>query len=352
MTLNWPMLVRMGHRLTVRHPCTMADWASQSYEISPAESINAQPAVHPDGALDRITGLSPWRSWPIEAKLIEGGPKTHAGTKAFVVDDVTVSGPFVYKGATRYDPGYGKERLWDRSGARSIELDDAALVSCFSGSRFFGPFLKDSLPLELLPDDGAHRITMRTRAYGHEAGYRGLFDLYAPPLVNRARIRRLTIYEDFGQNAGKAGRYKTLHDRLRTTLAQQDHPAPVGVYLKRGDTGESRILQNEDALETYLTDLGFDIVEPAQLDADEIAKRTLNTPIVISVEGSHISHVAYSMAWTGTLLVLQPPDRFAMAFKEFTDRVGIRFGFVVGKLADGGFSVDLDELRYFMDRLM
>ena len=74
--------------------------------------------------------------------------------------------------------------------------------------------------------------------------------------------------------------------------------------------------------------------------------------MVISVEGSHISHVVYSMSRDGLLTVLQPPDRFAMAFKEFTDCIGLRFGFVVGDPTEGGFSVDLDTLRRFLDGVL
>lgn len=351
MTINWPMLLRAAHQLTARNPGPLSDLAHETIEVAPEETAPTQPAIYPDGAMDKITGLSPWRSWPDENELITGAPRHHVATKAFVVDDVIISGPFVYKGAARYDPGYGEARLWQPS-VETRKFDEAVLVSSYAGSRFFGPFLKDSLPQELLPDDGAQKIAMRTRPYDHEAGYRALFDLPAPPLVERARVRRLTYYQDFGQNAGKAARYQMLHDRLRANAQQGDRRSPVGVYLKRGQTGETRILANESALERCLADIGFDIIEPAHLEADEIARRTLDAPIVVSVEGSHISHVSYSMAPTGTLLVLQPPDRFAMAFKEFTDCVGIRFAFVVCDPAKDGFEVDIDGLRRFMDRLM
>jgi hypothetical protein len=345
------MVVRAGHRLVARKHCHIFDVARQIDEISLAETTVTPAAVYPDGALEKVTGLSPWRTWPRELELINGGPDNHAATRAFIVDDVIVSGPFIYKGAAKHFAGYGKAGLWDRSGAQTVDMAEAVLVSCISGSAFFGPFLKDSLPQELLPDDGAQKIVLQTKPYSHEAGYRALFDLPAPPLVQRARIGQLTFYEDHGQNASRGARYRMLHDRLHAHVGQNDGRSPVGVYLKRGATGETRVLTNEGALEAFLAGIGFDIVEPAVLSADEIARRTLDAPIVISVEGSHISHVVYSMLDTGTLLVLQPPDRFAMAFKEFTDRFGIRFAFVVGQQAEGGFAVDLDEMQRLMERL-
>ena len=350
--LNWPMLVRAGQRMTVKNPGPLSDYAHERIEISPTETVVHTPALFPEGALDKVTGLSPWRTWPQETELFQGGPRTHLATTAFVVDDVTISGPFVYKGATKYDAGYGMARLWRAQQGPATEIEEATLVSCFAGSRFFGPFLKDSLPQELLPDGGSQQITMRTKKYSHEPGYRTLFDLPAPPRIEYGRIRRLTFFQDFGQNAGKAARYRLMQDRLRSQVGPRKQEPAKGIYLKRGQTGEARILTNEQELEEYLVNMGFDVVEPAKLPADEVARRTLDAPVVISVEGSHISHVVYSMSRDGLLTVLQPPDRFAMAFKEFTDCIGLRFGFVVGDPTEGGFSVDLDTLRRFLDGVL
>jgi hypothetical protein len=73
--------------------------------------------------------------------------------------------------------------------------------------------------------------------------------------------------------------------------------------------------------------------------------------MVISCEGSHLSHAIYTMADDATLLVLQPPERFSLAFKAFTDRLDMRFAFVVGRPCPDGFEIDLDELSGFLDTL-
>lgn len=348
--LNWPLIRRLGYRLLKGKGKAFLDHAESIEVIAQEEITEICPALHPDGALDHITGLSPWRSWDRETDLIRGGPDHHAPTRKIIMRDVWISGPAAYKRETKYCPGFGAERLRTAYPDGPRNLDNATLVSCFAGSLFFGPFLKDSLPQELLPESDARMITMRTKDYGHETGYRALFDLVAPPRVDRARIGRLTFFEDIGQNRHKAGRYDILRQRLRNALRGKEK-APQPVYLKRGATGEKRLIQNEAALEACLAKNGFDIVEPARLSPAEIAERTLDAPLVISVEGSHISHVAYSMAKDGTLLVIQPPDRFAMAFKEFTDRNGIRFAFVVGRPDGDRFVVDIAELQHFLDRL-
>lgn len=352
MRLNWPMILRAGHRLTMKEPGHLRDLAHQTIELAPEETKSAPAALYPPDALEKVVGLSPWRSWPVETALINGEAITHAATKAHVVKDVSIFGPMVYKHATKYDAGFGAERIWRQISGPARIINDAVLVSCFAGSRFFGPFLKDSLPLELLPDEGAHMIGLRTKTYGHETGYRTLFGLPAPSLVDHAHVRHLTFHDDVGQNSGKAARYQTLRDRLRLRLKVPSRQPPKGIYLKRGKTGEARLLTNEAVIEDHLAKLGFDIVEPATLSADEIARRTLDAPIVVSVEGSHMSHVVYSMAASGTLLVLQPPDRFAMAFKEFTDQIGIRFAFFVGDPDHGGFAIDPSAFSRFVERVM
>ncbi len=352
MRLNWPLVARAGRRLLAGKYQHIHDLAHHVDIISPEETTQTPAAIYPDGALDKIKGLSPWRNWDGELALINGGAVTHAAARAFSFENATVSGPYVYKGAARHYAGYGKAGVWDRTGAATLDIPDATLVSCISGSAFFGPLLKDSFPQEVLAGENANKIAMQTKAYRHESGYRQLLGLPAPRTVHRARIGRLTFYEDFGQTASRAARYKVLHDRLRHNLELNGGHRPTGVYLKRGATGESRILTNEDALENHLITQRFDVVEPAILDAQEIARRTLDAPLVISVEGSHMAHVVYSMHAKGTMLVLQPPNRFAMAFKEFTDRFGMTFAFVVGRQTEGGFDVDIDELQRLIDQLI
>ena len=73
--------------------------------------------------------------------------------------------------------------------------------------------------------------------------------------------------------------------------------------------------------------------------------------IVIGVEGSHLSHAIFTMADDAAFLVLQPPDRFAMTYKEFADRMSMRFAFMVGTAAEDGFTVDHDRLRRIIDRV-
>lgn len=351
MPLNWQRLIWGAHRLVAGQTQDIRELATKIETLEPASRSGSTPAFYPKGAIDAITSLSPWRNWDMERVLIHGEAINHAATKSYLVENVWVSGEEVFKKAARSRIGYGTTPMLGLA-PEMIQLDDAHLVSCFAGSRFFGNFIMDNLPLELLPDSETAQIALKTKIYCHEPGYRALFDLPQPKVVQRARIARLTLYDDFGQNAAKSARYEALRQKIRRSLEGSFFKEPAGVYLKRGATGDRRILTNEAELESFLAGLGFDIVEPAVLTAGEIAQRTLDAPIVVGVEGSHLSHAIYSVADSGAMLVLQPPNRFAMAYKEYADCLGIRFGFVIGKPTDGGFAVDLDQVLELVDRLL
>lgn len=351
MRLNLPLLKWGWRRLLAGQSAPLKDLATRSWEICPAERTHLPPAIFPDGALERVSKLSPWRSWQVERALIAGGPGEHAASRAYLVENADLAGAFLYRGAAKMTAGFGPRQLVLRNTPSERRLDVAHMVSTWAGSSYFANFIGDDLPLELLPPDGAPRITAITKDYGDAAGYRAILSLPRPPRIAAARIGKLTIYSDFAQNSSKAARYRILRQRLRAHFGGRDCPAPPGVYLKRGATGERRIVANETALEQALSALGFDIVEPAATATEEIARRLLDVPVVIGVEGSHLAHVLYTIADRGTLVVLQPPDRFALHFKEFADALGLRFAFVVGQPAPDGFEVDIDELRRLLERL-
>jgi capsular polysaccharide biosynthesis protein len=126
---------------------------------------------------------------------------------------------------------------------------------------------------------------------------------------------------------------------------------PPGVYLRRGIGGEPRRLINEAELEQALLALGFDILDPENLSAQDVAQRSLGARVVIAVEGSHLSHAIFSAAEQATFMVIQPPDRFALAYKEYTDRMDMRFALVVAEPASGGFSVVIDEVHRLLELL-
>lgn len=349
MRLNTAYL-KYGLRRLIRVPFVhLHELAVESWEICPEEEKISPPAVYPPGALDRVRGLSPWRDWETERNLIEGGPGLDGATRAYVIHEAVLAGAQLYCGSGRMRVGHGGQHLLDPDLPPRQRITDAHMASSWTGADFFGNFLLDSFPLEMIPPPGAVSLGARSKHYAHASGYRTLLDLPEPERPGHAVIGRLTFYSDHPQNSFKEARYRALRDRLRQYLGTSR--APAGVFLRRGSDGERRALVNEAALIDLLTLRGFDIVDPDRMDAEEVARRMLDAPVVIGVEGSHLSHAIYTMADAGALLVIQPPDRFAMPYKEFTDRMGMTFGFVVGQPAEGGFAVDLADIDLVLDRI-
>ena len=343
------MLRRGIRRLLAGRHIDIRELASRSWTLCPIESARSPPAIYLPGAMDKIIALSPWRSRIVEDGMVRGGPGEHAASSGHLLENVDLVGPCLYAGAAKGQPGYGPEpRLIQGLGPRQ-DLADAHLITGYTGSRFFGTLMLDDFPLALLPGTLDSCITMTSQPYAHEAGYRRLFALPAAQHVLRGRIRRLVIYTDFAQNSLKEKRYRTLRDNLRKALSGSAvRPAP-GIYIRRGIEGERRILVNESAVERALEERGFRVIDLTCMDAETIARESLDARIVVGVEGSHLSHGIFSAHDAATFLVLQPPQRFAMAYKEFTDRMDMRFAFLVGDPDPGGFTVSIDELQRLLD---
>ena len=69
-----------------------------------------------------------------------------------------------------------------------------------------------------------------------------------------------------------------------------------------------------------------------------------NAKIVVSLEGSHATHCALSVPENSGLILLQPPNRFLGFHRGWTEAANVRFGFVVGSLADAGYVFSCSEI--------
>ena len=349
MPINTPLLKRMLKRVTGGKAVDIRTRASKTWVLCPAEEAHTPPAIHLPGEIDRIQSVSPWRMHDAELASIRGGQVRHASSEAHLLKDVELAGAFLYKDAAVSQPGFGKRQWW-LSGSIPLErYTESHLITSHMGSHFFGTLLLDDYPLALLPPEGAHRLPMCTQPSRHNAQYRELLELPMSLPVQRARIDRLIVYTDFAQNSLKVKRYEVLRTALRRNCPRRA-TSSAGVYLRRGRSGELRLLDNEAQVEEMLAGMGFDIIDPMVLTAAEISSRTLDAPLVISVEGSHLSHAIFSASDTATFVVLQPPDRLCMTYKEYTDQMGsMRFAFLVGDRSAQGFRVEPDHLERLLD---
>jgi len=348
--LNLARLRNQGRRLLALPRGHELDrFATKSWQISPPSEAYRPPAIFPNGELGRVRALSPWRNWDTERALAVGGLVHHDPTFRHRFRDATLFGSHLYAGGLKSLRGFGAES-WALGGNATVpHVELGALCSSEFGSAFFGTYLQYDFPLALLCEGVGTPLRLRTLPMEHGDDYRHLAGLSPCAESDAVTVRELTVFTDYAENRGRSDRYIELRNRMRKSLGGHRATTPYGAYIRRGHSGELRVLQNEQQVEAILATRGFSIVDPTSMSAREISQTIHGASVVVAVEGSHISHCIFSMADSGTIVVLQPPARFSMCYKEFTDCVDMRYAFLVCEPDGARFSAPIDRLQELLD---
>src|SRR5262249_3154480 len=140
--------------------------------------------------------------------------------------------------------------------------------------------------------------------------------------------------------------------RMNAHFPRNPGAADTYVYLKRGKTGAPRLIQNEDEIIDGLVKRGFVVVDITSESLESILGTLLNAKIVVSIEGSHISHYTFTSPDNSGLIVLQPPDRFIALQRAWAACLDIRYGFVVGEIASAGYYFPLADILRTVDLML
>ncbi len=350
-SINIPMLRRYLLRL-IQGRTEFLDTAITTAVVGEEHLTELSPAIFTEGALDSIDAFSPWRIRETELLLACGGKWICKPTIAHTIQNVSIVNGFMYKANASMDVGCAKEQVITPSQPSKDVIDTANCVSTWSGNNFFGSLLLDDYPLELMADNPDQNLRVAGKNYSHDSGYRSLLGLEGTRITSNAHIRELVVYDDPTISRNKAARYRRLRERLRSSLSISPNKCRKIVYLKRGSDGDQRDILNINEFEKSLLAANCEIINTETLSAIEIARQTLGADIVIGVEGSHLSHGIFTMSDNGTLLVIQPPDRFAMVYKEYTDCMNMTFAFLVGDaVGPGQFNVDTVNLSHLLETI-
>jgi hypothetical protein len=229
--------------------------------------------------------------------------------------------------------------------APQIECSEAVLTSGIAGSTWFGHWLVDELPLQMLAAFFAPPIAHVRPEHRDEPNYRGLLNLPSPKRVGTALISKLTIVDEFAQNPSKARRYWQIREKLA--------PKPRGadrVFLSRGDWGTVRVLRNEKELIDRFQAEGYSIVNLSTASFADLLRALSGASLVVSVEGSHLTHALYAMADFGTIIILNPPGRTLTTVAGIAPFCKLLAGmFICSPNEDGSFNADVDEVLTFID---
>ena len=230
------------------------------------------------------------------------------------------------------------------------EHDAGALASTQLGVRYFGHWLLDDLPLQLAAREIASPVTVLANPTPSQVGYAAALGMDAG-LHHTSFFKRLVVIDDNGHNAHKRSRYRILR-----SLARQATPADFsgrrGVMILRGQSGNGRVLTNEQEVAALAARRGFRVLDPTRCTAAQMLEACLDAPVVMGVEGSHLANGLLWMAEGGAMMVIQPPQRFVTVLKSSCDSIGVRYGFVVAEpAADESFHVAIDAVDRMLDRL-
>lgn len=308
--------------------------------LSPAEWGSRPAAFHLPGQTERVLGVQEETTREYENDRIRGGRVLHSATLAFELKDVRFRDGHLYTRGERLSLVTRPEQR--QSTAQRQQISECALVGTQVGDLYFGHFVVDDSATALLAMDHgpvlAPRGTNRAQ-WSHATLYRDRMGLDLP-VLDDADITRAWMFQDFGMTQNRATRLATLRDRVRANVPQGR--SGHGVFILRG--GHGRQLHNEPQIAELMSRQGFEIIDPTIQTVSEIVSRINRAAIVVSVEGSALAHGLLSMANDGAMVTIQPPRRFNNIWKDFTDTLGMRYGFILGEDHGDSFSVNCDDL--------
>lgn len=345
--ISFAPLVQRGFRLLMGRK-TYRELCDRQWTLHPSENITSPPAIYLGGELDKVIGVQEETTYAAELKRVQGGVIEHAGTTAYRLRDVTIYNGYVYKKSMKYPLTTAKESLIGFG--KLDKIPEAALGCTFVGNRYFGHWLTDNLTLTLAAQQLATAIRPAYKFTDHQQEYSNFLDIHCEP-VAKAKCKELIFIDDYGQNRYKRERYDYIRSKLRSQFKENSAQSVQGVMLLRGKSGVQRLLVNENEIAEYLRNQGFIIVDPQAMSAREIVTKTLGAKVVVGAEGSQLVHGLFTLSGSGTIVTLQPPYRFNNVFKDYTDCLGLRYGFVVGQQVANGFEINIEDLARTLDMI-
>jgi hypothetical protein len=314
-------------------PGTLGSTAFDCEVICPAENVEVPPAVYLPGQLERVTSSPLESTKELEIDQVTRRKVTHAATIGYHIRDAVIIDGQIYAKRLKYPlrvtPSVASKQI------PPVELKKAALASSLLGNKYFGHWLRDdcltymlseerSVPLCIEPSFAAPHLKKYQEYFGQEWRF-----------MQSAYIDHLIVFQDYGQNSSKLRRYRHLNEKIVQRFSGR-RKTPF-TYLRRGNTGASRSIENEFELIEMLSRRGFVVADLEKDSLEEILEILVNSQVVVSMEGSHLAHCVFSVPSRSGILVLQPPDRFASIHRGWAICQGVEFGFVVGSRGSSGY---------------
>ena len=336
-------LGRVVNKLLRRRAPELREAAVERRVLSPAEREEVEPPRMPEGHLERI--LSGWEREPAHFVVdrLTRREVQHDASEALTLRDAVLIGPELYAGAFRANLFRG-----ERPGLHDVpEFDEVILSTTRAGARWFGHFVHDELPLQLLAHELGHAVAHARPLFRDEPSLRRLFGVAQPTVLKGFRARRCTLLVDHAQNASKRARYR----RMQANVPREPGPS-TRVYLQRTG-GERRELQGEEALLERLLREGFTILRAGEEPVERVVAACSRAEQIVSVDGSHLAPALFSAPRGTELVTVSPPARVSTVPPDVARASGLRAAVFIGSpaasLEEPSFTGDADELLRFLD---
>ena len=342
--------IRLAKRLFLG-PGLPGEIAYQQDVLCPEEKTTIPPAICLPGQIDKVIEQKgdAWGCKTRDAAIAEATSTAviHARTIAYHIKDAILLDGRIFAGRFKYP--IAEASLFTSSSEKPVRIKTAALASSFLGTKYFGHWLTDDCTRHKLAENFGTPLCVRMPGYTHRQQYQTFFSQDWTS-TDRAYIDHLVVFQDYSQNSSKRDRYKILRDQIRTRIPGR--AANACVYLRRGQTGALRTIENEQEILDALTESGFIVLDIASDGLDHIIATLAGAKLVVSIEGSHVAHCTMTLPEKSGMLILEPPDRFSGVHRAQAGCLGVRFGFVVGTLSDNGYHFPPDDILRTIDLLL
>lgn len=310
--------------------------------VCPPETSFYPPVYFDPADWDRVTAVQYETDIAQEQLRLRGGIRPHHATLRRTVRNALATPWGIY--------------AYDRSRLRLGRIDTARLfrspiveqaegfypLTPFS-TRYFGHWVPDTLTTAALKTPTESLYLPRPAAdWPHAARYA---ELAGAPLTGAELVyfEKLSYAIDIGMNSNRRARFVALHESLRQH--RNVDPTP-GVFIRRGASGQSRLLMNEDALADSLAARGFavcGITDPL----DTILDACAGARVVISMEGSQWIHGFLGAPRGALMLTINPADRFNNVLADLAPMLDHRVATIVADRTGPGYTVDIPRLIAF-----
>lgn len=316
----------------------IADIADERIEIYPSTNSFVQPSHFFENELQNILKYHPETTQKIEMLRIKGGPVVHQATICWQINNAYISDNAIYK--KNFKKIFPKCISPEKKVL--VNNDELALVSSYQGIKYFGHWLRDDVITYIAAKQFGQPINFPTPSWPDKRIYSDVFD----QCWNQhylGKIKTLSIFQDFAQNDYRLERYKQLRSLVRAKYNSAKNNGYI--YLKRGLTGANvRNLVNEEKLIETLEKYNFTILDITQHSLEYLIENLLDAKLVITLEGSHQNHVLYTLADSGSLIILQPPNLFNNSAKDWCNVLGFKHGLSICKATEEGFVVNIETI--------